>query len=76
MKTPLHVKRTMYPLYSKGDWGSGKDKSISEWLKEKGYDLLKVRALDIFHLDMRCSEQAAIRLFRTYLKPEYLIKKL
>ena len=54
MRKELLIK--LYPSFISGTWGNG-EKSISEWLKAKGYDLLKVRYRISFHLDFRCTEK-------------------
>jgi hypothetical protein len=50
------MQRKMYPLSPSGVWGSN-EKSISEWLRIKGFNLLKIRTLKVFHLDARCTEK-------------------
>ena len=63
----------MYSNLSAGDFAGNKkdDKSISEWLKIKGYDLLKIRAQKIFWLDFRCTEKYFNRLIS-----EHNLKKI
>lgn len=56
MKTPKYIKSKMYPFAPRRMWGAN-EKSISEWLKDKGYNLLKIRQMKIFHLDSRCTEE-------------------
>jgi len=56
MKTPRVIKLKLYPNLKPYDFaGNSKDeKSISEWLRLRGFDLLKIRFMNIYHLDFRC----------------------
>jgi len=65
MKTKKQILIELYPNFMSGTWGNN-EKSISEWLKDKGYNLLKFRKLKVFHLDFRCTEKYFNILIRKY----------
>lgn len=57
------IKSKLYPDHQRHVWGQG-ERPIAEWLKEAGYNLVKVRAARIFHMDMNVTREYAVQLIR------------
>lgn len=63
----LAWKSKFYCSNYRNTWGQG-EKPIAEWFKEKGYNIARLRAAKIFHLDMNVIEDSANQLIRTNQK--------